>query len=178
MAVKRASKKKRSFHQDLVLNRWLLGFFNGDNIQKLKVRLGEDRYEGLHEDGQSLFFHELTGNLFNIDRISEDELRRYDMNVVEHWKEITELRNTREGHVLHLKYFQYLALLFTEIYLDWYFNRKQQLLDGLNETLDQFHADEGQILFQRFTADDLNKIAFWNATGSGKTLLLHVNVKQ
>jgi len=179
MAAKRTPKKKRSFHQDLVLNRWLLGFFNGDNIQKLKLRLGEDRYEGLHEDGQSsLFFHELTGNLFNIDRISESELRRYDLNIVGYWREITGLRNTREGHVLQLKYFQYLSLLFTEIYLDWYFNRKQQLLDGLNETLDQFHADEGHDLFQRFTADDLNKIAFWNATGSGKTLLLHVNVKQ
>ncbi|CAB3836207.1 hypothetical protein LMG2828_01234 [Achromobacter piechaudii] len=29
-----------------------------------------------------------------------------------------------------------------------------------------------------FEADDLNKIAFWNATGSGKTLLLHVNIHQ
>jgi hypothetical protein len=26
--------------------------------------------------------------------------------------------------------------------------------------------------------DELNKLAFWNATGSGKTLLLHVNIKQ
>ncbi|MGJ8649490.1 MAG: DEAD/DEAH box helicase family protein [Opitutaceae bacterium] len=178
MAVKRTPKRKRSFHQDLVLNRWLLGFFNGDTIQKLKLRLGEDRYEGLHEDGQSLFFHELTGNLFNIDRISEDELRRYDLSIVTYWDEITTTRNKREGHVLQMKYFQYLSLLFTEIYLDWYFNRKQLLLDGLNEALEQFHIDEGQILFQPFVADDLNKIAFWNATGSGKTLLLHVNIKQ
>jgi hypothetical protein len=177
MAAKRKPKKKRSFHQDLVLNRWLLEFFNGDSIQKLKERLGEDRYEGI-KDGQTLFFEELTGNLFNIDRISEEELRRYDLSIVEHWNAITELRNKREGHTLNMKYFQYLSLLFTEIYLDWYFNRKQQLLDGLNATLDQFHADEGQTLFRPFTAYDLNKIAFWNATGSGKTLLLHVNIKQ
>jgi hypothetical protein len=32
--------------------------------------------------------------------------------------------------------------------------------------------------FQPFDADELNKLAFWNATGSGKTLLLHVNIRQ
>ncbi|MDP3663209.1 MAG: DEAD/DEAH box helicase family protein [Nitrosomonas sp.] len=32
--------------------------------------------------------------------------------------------------------------------------------------------------FQSFAADELNKLAFWNATGSGKTLLLHVNIHQ
>lgn len=29
-----------------------------------------------------------------------------------------------------------------------------------------------------FTEDDLNKLAFWCATGSGKTLMLHINIKQ
>src|SRR5690606_12681391 len=29
-----------------------------------------------------------------------------------------------------------------------------------------------------FTLDSLNKLAFWNATGSGKTLLMHVNIMQ
>lgn len=29
-----------------------------------------------------------------------------------------------------------------------------------------------------FTEDDLNKLAFWCATGSGKTLVMHVNIKQ
>ena len=29
-----------------------------------------------------------------------------------------------------------------------------------------------------FTEADLNKVAFWSATGSGKTLLMHVNVLQ
>ena len=34
-----------------------------------------------------------------------------------------------------MKYFQYLSLLLTELYLDWYFNRRQDLLDGLNEEM-------------------------------------------
>src|SRR5690606_1876722 len=29
-----------------------------------------------------------------------------------------------------------------------------------------------------FTLENLNKLAFWNATGSGKTLLMHINIKQ
>ena len=170
--------KKRSFHQELVLNRWMLGFFKGGSLAALKLRLGDDRYEGTDEDGQTLFFHELLRNLFEVDRVTEAELRRYDLNIVAHWEAITAKRNKLEGHELKMKYFQYLSLLFTEIYLDWYFNRRQQLLDGLNNELVQYRAEPGAEPFKDFEADDLNKVAFWNATGSGKTLLLHVNIKQ
>uniref|UniRef100_UPI0037423752 DEAD/DEAH box helicase family protein n=1 Tax=Hafnia alvei TaxID=569 RepID=UPI0037423752 len=77
-----------------------------------------------------------------------------------------------------MKYFQYLSLLFTEIYLDWYFNKRQELLDGLNYEMAIYRKENGAEPFQDFDVDDLNKIAFWNATGSGKTLLLHVNIRQ
>ena len=30
----------------------------------------------------------------------------------------------------------------------------------------------------RFTAKDLNKLAFWMATGSGKTILMHFHYRQ
>lgn len=173
-----ASTKKRSFHQELVLNRWMLGFFKGGTLGALKLRLGEDRFEGIDEDGQTHFFRELNRDLFQVDRVSEPELRRYDMNIVAHWQSITAQRNKLEGHELHMKYFQYLSLLFTEIYLDWYFNHRQDLLDGLNADLVRYRAEIGAEPFKDFDADDLNKVAFWNATGSGKTLLLHVNIKQ
>lgn len=174
---------KRSFHQELVLNRWMMGFFKGGTLHALKNRLLEDRHEGIDDDGQTGFFHELHHNLFEVDRISEQELRRYDLNIVQHWNAITERRNKVEGTVLNMKYFQYLSLLFTEIYLDWYFNSRQQLLDGLNEVMQAYNADlvaknEADHHFQPFDADELNKLAFWNATGSGKTLLLHVNIRQ
>ena len=167
-----------SFHKQLVLNHWMLGFFKGGSLQALKSRLGEDRHEGIEDDGQTGFFHELTQNLFEVDRFSEHDLRRYDLNVVQHWNAITDQRNKLEGTVLNMKYFQYLSLLFTEIYLDWYFNKPQQLLDGLNEQLKIYNASKDAEPFQPFAADELNKVAFWNATGSGKTLLLHVNIRQ
>ena len=170
---------KRSFHEELVLNKWMMGFFKGGSLHALKNRLGEDRHEGIEEDGQTGFFHELHQNLFEVDRISEQTLRRYDINIVQHWNAITEQRNKAEGVVLNMKYFQYLSLLFTEIYLDWYFNQREQLLDGLNEGLTAYNAEqEAEHYFQPFVIDELNKLAFWNATGSGKTLLLHVNIRQ
>lgn len=174
------SKKnqKRSFHQELVLNRWMLAFFNIEKLADLKQRLGEDRHEGIDEHGQSKFFQELMHGLFNPNHMAETDLRRYDLNIVCHWQEITAERNKLEGHELQMKYFQYLSLLFSEIYLDWYFNKRQALLDGVNEQMALYREEKGAEPFRDFRADDLNKVAFWNATGSGKTLLLHVNIKQ
>ena len=170
---------KRSFHHELVLNQWMMGFFKGGTLHALKNRLGEDRHEGIDQDGQTGFFHELRQTLFDVDRVSESDLRRYDLNIAQHWNAITEKRNKVDGVVLNMKYFQYLSLLFTEIYLDYYFNRRQQLLDGLNDRMKTYNdAQEPEQRFQPFDADELNKIAFWNATGSGKTLLLHVNIRQ
>jgi hypothetical protein len=174
----RPPAKKRSFHQELVLNRWMLSHFRGKSLAVLKERLGADRHEGLDDDGQTRFFHELVRDLFEYDRITNAELRRYDLNIVAHWKAITEKRNVAEGAVLTMKYFQYLSLLFSEIYLDWYFNHRQDLLDGLNAELKAYSEEEGAEPFRPYTADDLNKIAYWSATGSGKTLLLHVNIRQ
>jgi hypothetical protein len=49
----------------------------------------------------------------------------------------------------------------------------------LNDALQLYNqAQDLEHRFQVFDADELNKLAFWNATGSGKTLLLHVNIKQ
>jgi hypothetical protein len=48
---------KRSFHQELVLNQWMMSFFSGGTLHALKDRLSEDRHEGI-DDGQTGFFHE------------------------------------------------------------------------------------------------------------------------
>ena len=178
--MSKGQKMKRTFHDNLILNRYLLSLFNQDNLEKFKQRLGDDRFEGIDNDGQTKFFHELTGGqLFQTDLISENDLRRYDLNIVKHWQQITEHRNNAEGHILKLKYFQYLSLLFTEIYLDFYFNRQNELLNQLNEQLVLLKENDNAFPdFDLYELSDLNKLAFWNATGSGKTLLMHVNILQ
>ena len=172
--------KKESFHSLLVLNHWMLGFFYGASFAKLQERLRDPRLEGVNEEtGQTKFFHELTNYLFDVNRIPENVLRRYDLNIIGYWNRITVKRNVAENTVMRMKYFQYLSLLFTEIYFDWYFNHHDALLAGLNKALAAFNEPrETADGFQRYLAEELNKIAFWNATGSGKTLLLHINILQ
>ena len=168
-----------SFHKQLVLNQWMLSLFKVSTLAELKAWLGNDRYEGIADDGQTRFFDVLYHHLATDERLDRRDMRRYDVNIVQYWKTITERRNLMENTVLHMKYFQYLSLLFTEIYLDWYFNRRQALLNGLNEQLETYNNQhKATDRFVRFDADELNKLAFWSATGTGKTLLLHVNILQ
>lgn len=106
--------------------------------------------------------------------ISPDKLRLYDENINRYTKHIGEKR----GGIVW-KYFQYLSLLFTEIYLDRYFSDKENLCNDLTGFL---HNEDdrtlGQIAFKDFEINKLNKLAFMCATGSGKTLILHVNILQ
>ncbi len=62
--MSRTQSKKRRFHEELVLNQWMMGFFKGGSLHAMKSRLGEDRHEGIKDAGQTGFFHELRQNLF------------------------------------------------------------------------------------------------------------------
>ncbi|SUO97376.1 Uncharacterized protein conserved in bacteria [Suttonella ornithocola] len=176
--AKKPMQTKPSFHQHLILNRWLLSLFGQKNLKVFKERLDDDRFLGLADDGQSKFFEQLNNRVFLTEWLNEQDLRRYDLNIVQHWQKITDKRNQIEGHTLEMKYFQYLSLLFTEIYLDWYFNRFDALVMALNEALKAYQQEGEPYDFLPYQVSDLNKIAFWNATGSGKTLLMHVNILQ
>ncbi|MDO4226586.1 MAG: DEAD/DEAH box helicase family protein [Neisseria sp.] len=136
----------------------------------------------LASDGQSHFYHRLSNALFfdHDNPLNLADLAVYDLRLVQYWRQITEKRNIEEGHILQPKYFQYLSLLFTEIYLDWYFNRKAALQAALNAELEKYKEQMGDTAqdFENYRLSNLNKIAFWNATGSGKTLLMHVNILQ
>ena len=69
--------------------------------------------------------------------------------------------------------------MFTEVYLDKYFNDKENLLSDLSSFLLEFNKElPAKEQIEEFKESDLNKIVFWNATGSGKTLLMHINLKQ
>ena len=150
----------------------------------MQALLDDTLYEGIELEGdnagQTKFFTRLTQDLHSDKHgISDDDLRRYDLNIVKHWQQVTDKRNEIEGFELNLKYFQYLALLFTEYYLDQYYHNQPQMLIELNETLDQYNSElTDSEKLQPYIADDLNKIAYWNATGSGKTLIMHVNILQ
>ena len=178
--------KNTKFHFDehLILNRWLLSLFHKSSLPELKAVLEsvEQEHDFVANDGHSHFYHRLTNVLFfdHDNPLSTQDLATYDLRLVQYWRQITVKRNLQSGHELRPKYFQYLSLLFTEIYLDWYFNRKSQLQEKLNQQLAQYAKEMGKEAqaFEDYRLNDLNKIAFWNATGSGKTLLMHVNILQ
>lgn len=162
----------------LVLNQWLLSLFGCDAFEKLADTLKDPAFEGYTADNNTNFLRLLQALPRRHASLSADMLLAYDEHIVRHWKQIVD-RREQAGTSLFMKYFQYLTLLFTEIYLDRWFSDRAALRDALNDHVAQFNADKSagdQVA--RYADDDLKKIAFWNATGSGKTLLMHVNILQ
>ncbi|ULJ64117.1 DEAD/DEAH box helicase family protein [Wielerella bovis] len=171
---------KLNFHDHLILNQWLLSLFNVEKFQDFFGKNPEN-FEGIKGDN-TLFLDEiLYGHFFRLHNspITQDELRRYDLNIVKHWQKITKNRNKKDGFELKMKYFQYLSLLFTEIYLDWYFHKPHDLLNALNQAKADYESNVKEAkIFSPFDLADLASLAFWNATGSGKTLIMHANILQ
>lgn len=167
-----------TLENSLVLHQWMLSLFGYKEFDRLADALKDPRYEGVTEDNISRFYSVLKALLPQKSPLTADILLTYDEDILRHWAAITERRN-RTGQRLQIKYFQYLALLFTEIYLDRYFSDSDSLLKTLNEYVLQF--DKGKSQSERltlYTKEQLNKLAFWQATGSGKTLIMHGNLLQ
>ena len=184
-----------NFHDKILLNKYLLSLFGIDAIgTKIISKNGVEIFkelklsssEGYTEEGNTKFLEQLKAHLYLTGHITETMLQQYDENIVRYTHEISEGRD----ELIIWKYFQYLSLLFTEIYLDKFFSNKKQLQHDLNEFVKFFNGRQidQQVgkkikkgdLYQvtPFQEKDLNKLAFWNATGSGKTLLMHINIKQ
>jgi hypothetical protein len=170
------------FADKLILAPWALRQLGVDNFDRLSEMLRAPEFEGWSEDGSSKYVQQLIARLPKLGQsgrtLSDDQLRDYDTNIVGHWKHITRKRNLF-GQTLNPLYFQYLGLLLTEMYLDRYFQDPAALLMSLNTAI---HAANEQLnarqQMERFMKGDLNKIAFWMATGSGKTLLMHCHIRQ
>lgn len=163
-------------NNSLVLNRYLLSLFGATSLEALSEHLKDPVNEGWDENNVSYIHKMLVGRLFATNELTEDMLLAYDENIFRHTMVISEHRDAP----VKWKYFQYLSLLFTEIYLDRYFSDRKKLLADINTFLQlKFNADPKTYHgMTDFTEADLNKVAFWSATGSGKTLLMHVNVLQ
>ncbi len=172
------------FARKLVLNQWLLSLFNVKRFEDLAEHLRHEALEGLDENNIHHFHHALTAQLFNLTQLPTELLLEYDQNIVTHTQRLNERRITHGEEPIVWKYFQYLTLLFTEIYLDRYFRDPMALLKELNAQVALYNADKpepDQVTPFDETAEawpQINKLAYWMATGSGKTLLMHANILQ
>jgi hypothetical protein len=172
------------FQQKLALNQWLLSLFTVRRFEDLAQHLRSEALEGLDENNIHRFHYALTAELFNLTQLPTELLLEYDQNIVRHTQRLNERRITRGELPIVWKYFQYLTLLFTEIYLDRYFRDPQALLAAINQQVacvnESLPDTERITLFdgKKDAASQLNKLAYWSATGSGKTLLMHANILQ
>ena len=184
MARRANNRPQVPFAHKLVLNQWLLSLFNVERFEDLAEHLRNEALEGLDENNIHHFHHALTAQLFNLTQLPTEPLLEYDQNIVTHTQRLNERRITRGEEPIVWKYFQYLALLFSEIYLDRYFRDPKALLVELNGQVTAYNTNKSEA--DRIAAFDeadeawpqLNKLAFWMATGSGKTLLMHANILQ
>ncbi len=184
-AKKRSPNKPQvPFARKLVVNQWLLSLFGVKRFEELADQLRNETQEGLDENNVHHFHHSLTAQHLDLKELTAELLLEYDQNIVRHTQRLNERRITRGEEPIVWKYFQYLTLLFTELYLDRYFHDPKALLMALNAQVLLYNSDKSDA--DRITPFDatleawpqLNKLAYWSATGSGKTLLMHINILQ
>ena len=164
----------------LVLLAWLNSLLGYESNRKL-LEDTQTVAEGFGADGHSFLYHHLIARGIQV-KIPAADLARYDENIRQHLEKINRGRTER----ITLRYFQYLAALYTEIFLDRLFNHRAgaggcpPLLADLNAFVKERNARRlpGEPKEAEFTEKDLTKLAFWMATGSGKTLILHLNYHQ
>jgi hypothetical protein len=163
-----------TFPEKLVLNQWLLRLFEVGDFDALAKHLKTTELEGLDEDQVHRFLHQIR-ILWEFEEFPGDTLLGYDQNIVRHTLNLSHKRD----QPIRWKYFQWLSLLFTEVYLDRFFRDPERLLSNLNSHVTEFNADKSaKDQIPPYEPSDLTKLAYWNATGSGKTLLMHVNIQQ
>lgn len=182
--------KQLPFGHKLVLNQWIVSLFGFDPlkdhkdgkttlrpIQPLAMTV-KDMQEGMTSENLHHFYKSLDVHLQATSKITQADLLRYEHNIVSHTLAI----NDKRERPIVWKYYQWLSLLFAEIYLDRFFADRDALLDALNAYVMDFNSywigKDYETGITPYDLDDLNKLCLQNATGSGKTLLMHVNFLQ
>lgn len=192
------------FRHHLVLHQWLFSLFGLDSLSGNVEYDGKEattleafceRFQlhgetaGRNAEGTHALMVSLCNNLTDDVTLPKAELLEYDRRIKAVTDTINDGRKANQLPGIEWKYFQYLTLLFTEIYLDWVFNRREQLTSVLNEQIERWNArwiDEEDFKHQPLNTLDaeddlwpqLNTVAYWSATGSGKTLIMHANILQ
>ena len=167
-------KKTKELNNHLILHGWLNDQFGYETTRDLLSDVANID-EGFTSNGHSLTCEFLMSRP-NLKNEIENALPIYDANIKRHLSAI----NSKRKRPIVLRYFQYLSLLYTEIFLDWKFNKPGEFLHQLN-TFVQIQNDRkapGDPRDTDFTKTDIEKLAIWMATGAGKTLIMHINYHQ
>ena len=184
--------QEHDYRNKLLLNQWLVSLFGIDTLadnelHERSVRrpfhvladvIRHHSTEGLDNDNLHFFYHALvTSNLLRNElcALSKEQILSYEENIVRH----TQVINEKRHRPVVWKYYQWLTLLFVEIYLEKFFGNREKLQHDLNVFVHHFNAHwSDKVDVPLYNDDDLNKLCLQSATGSGKTLIMHVNLLQ
>jgi hypothetical protein len=171
MAKQTIKVKNADLSSNLVLPKYIAHLLGYDNINILFDDL-KNTDEGYHNN-ISFYCETLLSKENRI--IMDQELEDYDNNIKDYTNKIKRSNNFK------LKYYQYLAILFNEIFLDKYFNgntqKKIYFINEINDYIKNNNVSNNKLY--SYTKDFKSpKIAYWMATGSGKTIIMHINYLQ
>jgi len=102
-----------------------------------------------------------------VGELSEEKHRELDSNINSYLERL----NSSRDSPIQLRYYQYLAVFFTEFLLE----QRGEFIENFNSFVDEefWQFDEEVLHLQEFS-----KLAYWMATGSGKTHIMHINMLQ
>src|SRR5690625_3591423 len=133
----------------LILNEWLFSQFGYQETSQGMRQLSKilrDQRVGWDEQNVFYFRRQLESELPQSRAVSDDLLRDYDRNICDHWQKITKKRQVAEHRDIYPLYFQYLALLFTEYFLDRWSRDVRQGQSTLLDEINAFRAEFNQRL--------------------------------
>jgi hypothetical protein len=156
-------------NRQLILFRHILKQFGYDDFESLREDFNT-KETGTNATGRTYFASVLQNRTEK--RMDNQTLFIYDDAIQEYEKK---LRENRAEPFFSFKYYQWFSLLFTEYFFDRYKNNLSGFIDELNV----FRESENDFRrLEKIEKADLKKLAFWMATGSGKTLIMHCNLWQ
>jgi hypothetical protein len=176
-AVKPASPR---FVGLLALNCWVLAQFGVKSFDDLRAELNHPELVGMDDEGRHRFLQPLLKLTQRSSELSDEKLEEFDAAISAITEELNAARERSNKSKIVWQYYQYLALLFTEVYLDRYFTEPDELVTGVNNEVVGVNKRGSASLTELSGAasDTANKLAFWMATGSGKTFIMHANILQ
>lgn len=156
-------------NKKLVLFQYILGQLGYHSFEDLRDEFN-NKQSGSGSTGYSFFAGVLLSNPAK--KMDDRLILQYDEAIQGYEKR---LRENRAEPFLTFKYYQWFSLLFTEYFFDTFSNNGTLLIENLNEFLSSTKDFDD---IEPYIAQDLKKLAYWMATGSGKTLLMHCNYWQ
>ena len=168
-ATKQARHHQR-FDRSLLLVRWLADELGG-RYSDLLARVKDAPDTGAPGASARLASVLSRAGL----RAAPEQLAKAERDFMADWQSIASAREAMTGERFALTHFQWLAALFVELYLTQLAatGGRAELTRSLNAVREDHYA-----YLPPVAPYELNRLALWMATGSGKTLMLHLNTRQ